>query len=258
MTNTPYPTPLWMTEGDDKRAGVKKMFAQIATRYDLLNSLFCFRLHYRWRSHAAQALKLNPGDTVLDLCCGTGSFVEPLSRQVGTKGKVVGLDFCLPMLQVAANRRAANPRAANPRAANPRAAKARFALGDALKLPLASESLDGVSVGWGIRNLVDVDAGHREIFRVLKSGKRFVSVDMAQPQNSTIDALSKRLFLTVVPALAKLLGSSPSAYLYLPKSTENFKSREQLVASMSQAGFTQVGWKNLMLGNVCIHWGLKP
>jgi demethylmenaquinone methyltransferase/2-methoxy-6-polyprenyl-1,4-benzoquinol methylase len=242
MADTPYTKPVWMSEGDEKRARVKSMFAQIASRYDLLNSLFCFRLHYRWRTIAAAKLELREGDTVLDLCCGTGSFVNPLRRAVGASGTVLGVDFCLPMLLVGAKRQ---PK------------KAEFALGDALALPVASSSVDGLSVGWGIRNLADVDAAHREIFRVLKPGKRFASVDMAQPAHPIALSISRKLFVSVVPMLASLFGKG-SAYMYLPQSTERFKSRQELADSMSNAGFTDVRWQDLMFGNICVHWGLKP
>jgi demethylmenaquinone methyltransferase/2-methoxy-6-polyprenyl-1,4-benzoquinol methylase len=176
------------------------------------------------------------------MCCGTGFFVLPLWRKVGPTGSILGVDFCRPMLE---------------RAAEHFPTQANFALGDALTLPLAPASMDGLTVGWGIRNLSDVDAAHREIYRVLKPGKRFVSVDMSQPRNRMVRAVSSFLFVNIVPRLASLFGLA-SEYMYLPKSTERFKSREDLVGSMTKAGFTQVGWQDAMLGNICIHWGLKP
>jgi demethylmenaquinone methyltransferase/2-methoxy-6-polyprenyl-1,4-benzoquinol methylase len=241
MSDAPYSKPLWMTEGDEKRARVKGMFAQLASRYDLLNSLFCFRLHYRWRTIAVEKLCLQAGDQVVDVCSGTGSFIAPLFEKVGVKGTVLALDFCVPMLQIAFRRESA---------------RARFAAADALALPVASGSFDGFSVGWGIRNIVDIDAAHREAYRVLKPEKRFVSVDMAQPRNAAIRWISRMLFATVVPMIAGLFGHG-AAYMYLPKSTEKFKSREELAESMQRAGFSQVEWQDLMFGNVCVHWGLK-
>jgi demethylmenaquinone methyltransferase/2-methoxy-6-polyprenyl-1,4-benzoquinol methylase len=199
-------------------------------------------MHYRWRAIAASKLELSTGDSVLDLCCGTGSFIRSLRRLVGNDGAVIGIDFCMPMIGVAARR---SPR------------QAQYVLGDALALPLPNESLDGVTVGWGIRNLADVDGGHREIYRVLKSGKRFASVDMAQPTNPIVLAISRSLFMKAVPTLGALFGKK-QAYQYLTESTERFKTRAELVKSMTEAGFVEVGWQNLMFGNICIHWGLKP
>src|SRR5579862_9689870 len=90
---------IWQTEGVQKRAAVRGMFAEIAPTYDLLNSLISFKLHHRWRAAAVRQMRLNEGDSVLDVCCGTGDFMRPLRKAVGSKGGVYGVDFCLPMLE---------------------------------------------------------------------------------------------------------------------------------------------------------------
>jgi demethylmenaquinone methyltransferase/2-methoxy-6-polyprenyl-1,4-benzoquinol methylase len=216
------------------------MFAQIAPRYDLLNSLMSLSLHHRWRAYAVSKLNLKRGDSALDVCSGTGDFMLPLRRAVGSQGHVFGLDFCLPMLQVAKQKELKN-----------------LALADACKLPVRDAALNGVSVGWGIRNVPDIDAAHKEICRALKPGGRFVSLDMAQPRNSFLKALSRFMFKTVAPKLGALFGNK-EAYTYLPESTERFWSREELASSMQKAGFKDVGCKDLMMGNICVHWGTKP
>ena len=165
--------PIWNTEGEKKRAAVQGMFAQIAPRYDLLNSLMSLSLHHRWRDYAVSKLALKHGDSALDVCCGTGDFMLPLNKAVGEQGKVFGLDFCLPMLQVAREKNLPS-----------------LALADACQLPVRDGTLNGVSVGWGIRNVPDIDAAHREIARVLRPGGRFVSLDMAQPRYAFLKALS--------------------------------------------------------------------
>jgi demethylmenaquinone methyltransferase/2-methoxy-6-polyprenyl-1,4-benzoquinol methylase len=135
--------------------------------------------------------------------------------------------------------------------------EATLSLGDACSIPLASSSADGVSVGWGIRNVPDIDQAHQEIQRVLKSGKRFVSIDCAEPESSVIRAATSVLRTPMLGFLGRLMGSS-EAYKYLSESTARFKSREELAASMRSAGFIDVHYKNLMLGNICVHWGTKP
>ena len=130
-------------------------------------------------------------------------------------------------------------------------------LGDACSLPVASGSFDAVSVGWGIRNVPDIDRAHQEAFRVLKSGGRFVSLDMARPKSRLIGKLSETAFHVAVPVLGRLFGKK-EAYTYLPKSTHRFMTREQLAESMRQAGFKDVAWKDMMMGNVCAIWGTKP
>lgn len=230
---------IWEAEGREKRAAVQAMFGRIAPSYDLLNSLISFRLHGRWRGYAASLLNLKPGDTALDVCCGTGDFVGPLRRLVGAQGSVVGLDFCAPMLAVA---RQKGVRADS------------LVLADACCLPVADGSVDGVTVGWGIRNVPDLDLAHREIARVLRPGGRFVSIDMASPRNGLVRRVSTWMFNTMVPRLGSLFGQR-EAYTYLPKSTQRFSTREELIDSMQRAGLVKCGWKDLMLGNVCVHWG---
>lgn len=232
---------IWQTEGAQKRSAVQRMFADIAPSYDLLNNLICARMHGRWRSAAVKQMKLQPGQKALDVCCGTGDFMKPLAEAVGSSGTVVGVDFCLPMLEHAQTK----------------LGKPKLSLGDACCLPMVSESFDGVSVGWGIRNVPDIDAAHRELFRVLKPGGKFVSLDMARSKNRLVRSISEWVFNTIVPRLGSLFGKT-DAYTYLPKSTQRFSTREQLSQSMTQAGFTDVGHRDFMLGNICLHWGRKP
>jgi len=232
---------IWQTEGPQKRAAVRRMFSDIAPTYDLLNSLMCMRLHYRWRKLATAQLQLKPGDHALDVCCGTGDFILPLTSAVGGQGKVVGVDFCEPMLH----------------RAQEKLIRPLLSLGDACSLPIQSTAFDGASVGWGIRNVPDIDAAHREIFRVLKPGARFVSLDMARPRNKLVRGVSRWMFEAIVPRLGRIFGKT-EAYTYLPKSTALFRSREELAESMRAAGFTGVGYRDFMLGNVCLHWGQKP
>jgi demethylmenaquinone methyltransferase / 2-methoxy-6-polyprenyl-1,4-benzoquinol methylase len=132
-----------------------------------------------------------------------------------------------------------------------------LSVGDACCLPVASGAFDAVSVGWGIRNVPDIDAAHREVFRVLKPGGRFVSLDMARPRNAPMRAFSSFLFQKLVPRLGALFGKT-EAYTYLPESTERFKSREDLAESMRAAGFTDVAHRDFMFGNICLHRGSKP
>jgi len=230
---------IWMTEGAKKRLAVQGMFAEIAPTYDLLNSILSLALHHRWRRLAVSTLELNSGDRALDVCCGTGDFMIPLRRAVGKSGMVVGMDFCLPMLERAKAK-----------------IQEMLSLGDACNLPIASEQFDAVSVGWGIRNVPDIDAAHRELARVLKPGGRFVSLDMALPTNKFIRRASQVFTNSVVPRVGAVFGKS-KAYTYLPKSTQSFSTREQLAASMQRAGLIDVRHKDLLLGNVCIHYARK-
>ena len=230
---------IWQAEGEEKRNAVQSMFAAIAPNYDRVNSLMSFSLHKKWRESAVATLNLREGDSALDLCCGTGDFLIPLRAKVGSSGDLVGIDFCEPMLQQAKVKD-----------------KATLLLGDATQIPLADESVDGVTVGWGIRNVPDIDQTHREIHRVLKPGKRFVSLDMAMPENSVVRGLARFVGKHILPRVGARFGAE-QAYTYLPESTVRFWDRARLAESMRVAGFVDVGHRDLFLGNICLHWGTK-
>ena len=241
MKATPQVESLWKAEGEQKRTAVRQMFADIAPTYDLCNSLMSFRLHGRWRTYAVSKLNLKPGDQVADICCGTADFFAPLRKGIGPTGTLLGVDFCLPMLELGATKDG----------------KATRAVGDACRLPLQSASVNAASVGWGIRNVPDIDAAHREIFRVLKPGGRFVSLDMARPENGLVRGVSNFMTLKMLPRLGAMFGKR-EAYTYLPQSTQRFKTREELKQSMEAAGFKDVQYQDLFFGNICLHWGVKP
>lgn len=240
MSSKAETTP-WLAEGDDKRQLVRKMFADIAPSYDLLNSLMSLRLHKRWRRSAVAAIQPEAGDTALDLCTGTGDFLFPLRRAVGSSGTVIGIDFCQAMLQ---------------RAAKKIGERAWLGLADAGRLPICSQSVTVVTVGWGLRNVPDVASVLAEIARVLKPGGRMVSLDMAQPRNPILAKLSEVAFHQGIPLVGRLFGKK-EAYTYLPKSTKRFLSREEMRSAMERAGFDHVEHKDFYLGNVCMHWGCK-
>jgi len=233
--------PIWERKGEQKRSSVQQMFAEIAPSYDRVNGILSLSMHRQWRAAAVKSLTLTAGETVVDLCSGTGDFVAPLREAVGPKGRILATDFCMPMLAQADQKGEAS----------------LCASGDATRLPLRSSVTDGVTVGWGIRNVPDIDAAHAEAFRILRPGGRFVSIDMARPEGAVSRRVSKFLFLTLVPTLGRLIGRA-EAYRYLPESTETFWSREQLAQSMQRAGFTDILWKDFMFGNICLHFGRKP
>lgn len=232
---------IWQQEGAQKRGSVRRMFAEIAPSYDALNSIMSLRSHHRWRRNAVAKLELLPGQSALDVCCGTGDFMVPLKSAVGEAGFVAGLDFCTPMLE----------------RAQEKLIEPALAQGDACALPIGDETFDAVSVGWGIRNVPDIDAAHRECFRVLKPGGRFVSLDMALPRTKLRRTAARLVSHRIIPWLGRMIGKV-EAYTYLPKSTESFRTREELKSSMEAAGFVQVGYRDFMGGNICMHWGRRP
>lgn len=215
------------------------MFAEIAPTYDLLNSVMSLRLHRKWRAAAVSTLNLAPGDMALDVCCGTGDFLVPLRLAVGKSGGVAGIDFAAPMLQRAKTKTTSD-----------------LILGDAGTLPFAADSFDGVTVGWGLRNVPSIDQSLKEIVRVLRPGGRFACLEMSRPKGM-VGWLSERVFHIVVPVLGTLFGRS-KAYTYLPKSTAKFVTPDRLTELMTATGLRGVTYKTMFFGNVCLHVGTKP
>lgn len=232
---------------DEKRAFVRALFDGVAPRYDLLNSLLSLRLHHRWRRAAAGQAALAPGGVALDVCTGTGDLALELARRVGPGGRVIGGDFSLPMLRL--GRQKIRRRGA--------AGFVSMALADALRLPFGDNAFDAATVGFGIRNVADVEAGIREMARVVRPGGRVVLLEFSQPKNPIFARLYRWYSFRVMPWLGGLISGRRWAYEYLPSSVAAFHTREQLTEMMRRAGLGDVRVLDLNFGTVVIHCGVK-
>jgi demethylmenaquinone methyltransferase/2-methoxy-6-polyprenyl-1,4-benzoquinol methylase len=221
------------------------MFARIAPRYDLANRVLTGGLDERWRRRAIAILAPPRGGEILDCCCGTGDLVFGLLRSDRTL-KVTGIDFCRPMLD-RAQRRA--------RAAG---VNARFVEGDVMTMPFEDSTFDGATMGFSLRNVVDVEATLREILRVIRPGARFVSLDVTKAPNRSFKRLFDLYFYRFVPVIGGIIGGSRSAYSYLPNSLTHHPNAAQLADRFARAGFGQAGYVSLMGGAIAIHYGIKP
>src|SRR5690349_356110 len=224
---------------------VNRMFDRVAGRYDALNSLMTAGLHHRWRERAAAQTQLQPGDSALDVCCGTGDLALELSHLTTPRGHVVGCDFSEPMLDLAREK-----------AAERGADGVRFEWADALELPYDGERFDAVTVGFGVRNLADLDRGLREMARVLKPGGRLVILEITQPTRPPLSFFFSLWFDRVVPLLGAL-SDEPEAYSYLPESVRSFPAPHGLAAKMDRAGFAGIRYTVLAGGIIAIHSGVK-
>ena len=221
------------------------MFDRIAGVYDLMNSAMTAGMHHGWRERAADRAELSPGDAALDLCCGTGDLALELARRVGPEGAVVGCDFSERMLEFA--RRKAGQRGAS---------QVRFEWADALELPYAGSSFDAVTVGFGARNLADLERGLDEMTRVLKPGGRAVILEITQPRRRPLSTFYSLWFDRLVPLLGAAAGDR-DAYAYLPESVRRFPSPQGLAAAMAGAGLERVRYLLLAGGIIAIHSGVK-
>lgn len=242
----PMHTTVTPTSGaQSKGAFVREMFARIAPRYDLANRLMTAGLDERWRRRAIRLLAAKPGARILDCCCGTGDLVFGLLRSDPSLD-VTGIDFCRPMLE-----------RAEQRAAHQGGRKAAFIEGDVLAMPFASEAFDGATMGFSLRNVVDVDATLREILRVLRPGARFVNLDVSKAPNKLFKRCFDLYFYGIVPMLGGIVGGSPVAYRYLPNSLTHHPNAPELRDRFARAGFVDAGYLPLMGGSIAIHYGRK-
>jgi len=232
-------------QSPDFSGQVNRMFDRVAGRYDALNSVMTAGLHHRWRERAADRAELGPGDSALDVCCGTGDLALELARRVTPGGHVVGCDFSEPMLDLAREK-----------AAGRGAAAARFEWADALQLPYDGERFDAVTVGFGVRNLADLDRGLREMARVLKPGGRAVILEITTPARPPLSLFFSLWFDRIVPLLGAF-SSDPEAYSYLPESVRSFPNPRGLAGKMDAAGFERIRYTVLAGGIIAIHSGVR-
>ena len=230
---------------EGKRAYVRRMFSEIAPRYDLLNRLLSLGIDRRWRTIALRRLAWDraPEGVFLDLCAGTLDVGAQLSRLGGFRGRILGADFAEPML----------------RAGVGKAPVATLApvVADALALPVREAAFDGAIVAFGIRNVARLDAGLREVHRVLRPGARFVILEFSTPRLPLVRAAYLFYFHRVLPLIGRLVSGHRTAYTYLPRSVAHFPETETLAAAMTAAGFRDVRWEPLTFGIAAIHVGTK-
>lgn len=232
-----------LSGGREKRAYVRAMFSAIAPRYDLLNHLLSLNVDRRWRRQAVDRLgwERNPAGRYLDLCAGTLDLAADLGAREGFRGSVVGADFVLPMLVLGKGK-----------------SKAVSAVNaDALELPFPDQAFDGATVGFGVRNLMDLDAGLVEAARVLRPGARFVILEFSTPPHQPLRALYFFYFRRLLPFIGRLVSRHGDAYTWLPESVLAFPEPEALAARLRQAGFGEVSYERLLGGICALHVGVK-
>jgi demethylmenaquinone methyltransferase / 2-methoxy-6-polyprenyl-1,4-benzoquinol methylase len=229
--------------GPEKRAYVRSVFSAIAPTYDRLNRIISFRFDQGWRRYAVAQLgwEREPAGIYLDLCAGTMDFGATLAGRPAFDGRIIGADFVRPMLELGRHK---SPRLVPVNA-------------DALDLPFPDLAFEGAMIGWGVRNLVDLDAGLGEVARVLKPGARLVVLEMALPRQRVLRTVYQFYFRRVMPWIGRVISKHTTAYSWLPESTRVFPAPPELARRMEAQGFERVRYE-LFMGGVCaMHVGTK-
>lgn len=222
------------------------MFAGIAGRYDLLNHVLSLNIDKRWRRLVARELADvlgRPDAVVLDVACGTGDLSIELNA--GARARIIGTDFCRPMLSLAKSK-AEGLRRPIP-----------FVEGDAMGLPFPDEMFDAVTIAFGLRNLANVANGLSELARILKPGGRLGVLEFSSPVVPGFGRLFNLYFSHILPRIGGAISGSQSAYEYLPDSVSKFPDQKTLSAMIEKTGFNDVTYRNLTGGIAALHLGTK-
>jgi demethylmenaquinone methyltransferase / 2-methoxy-6-polyprenyl-1,4-benzoquinol methylase len=231
--------------GQEAEARIRSMFDRIAGRYDLLNTIMSARMHHRWRTRTVELADPPRGGRALDVCCGTGDLAIELKRQMGANAEVLGVDFSEAMLELAREK------------SRRRHLDVSYEAGNALELAHPDSSFDVATVGFGIRNLVDLERGVAEMARVVRPGGRVAILEITTPRRPPLSWFYSIWFFRVVPLLGTLTRDR-QAYSYLPESVRRFPAAPELAKLMGEAGLRDIRYRLLAGGIVAIHVGRVP
>ena len=225
--------------GTERSKYVQSMFTKIAHRYDLMNRLMTGGQDIRWRKQVIKLARLTPNASLLDLGTGTGDLAREALLQE-PQAKVTAADFTVEMMRV-----------------GKKSGNLQFSAADALNLPFKDTTFDAVVSGFLMRNVTDIQQALKEQYRALKPGGRIVILDTTRPKKNILSPFIWIHMHFIIPTVGGLLSGERDAYNYVPDTTENFLTAEQLAARMIAAGFKQVDFKRLMFGTIGMHWGEK-
>jgi demethylmenaquinone methyltransferase/2-methoxy-6-polyprenyl-1,4-benzoquinol methylase len=226
----------------DKGGVVREMFGRIAGRYDLVNTVMTGGVDAIWRRRAVDCLSVETDASLIDLCCGTGALARDASAKV-PRGKVVGVDFTPQMLEIARQRT--------------RETNVEYHEADVLHLPFEDAAFDGATMGFSMRNVVDIGECLRETARVLKPGAAFVNLEVGKPPNALWRRAFYLYFYGIVPLIGRFIGKDAAAYRYLPQSLANFPDADALAGLFAANGFSNVRYVPLVGGVAALHVGVR-
>ena len=233
--------------GDAKQTYVADLFARIAGRYDLMNSLMTGGMHHRWKRLTARMAAEGLSGDALDIATGTGDLAFFLARERGIK-EAMGIDLLSEMIVLAQEKRIDSSRPSN----------VSFLTGDALRLPFPEGAFACATAGFSLRNMPDLPKAIAEMARVVQPGGRVTTLELTPMPPSLRASLFRAYFHGVVPLIGQLVAGDRRAYTYLPQSVDYFLQADRLASLFSHVGLTDVGYRKLGFGTVAIHYGIKP
>ena len=225
--------------GQKRAAYIQNMFTHIARRYDLMNRLMTAGQDIHWRKQVIQLARLTDDSCLLDIGTGTGDLAREALTQY-PRSKAIAADFTPEMMRVGQKRGALS-----------------FSAADALHLPFGDSTFDAVVSGFLMRNVIDLPKALQEQYRVLQNGGRIVVLDTTRPKKNILSPFIWLHMHFLIPTLGRLLAGTSDAYRYLPESTEEYLTAEELAAELASARFTNVNYRRTMFGTIAIHWGEK-
>jgi len=234
-----------ITSTEKKQLYVNQMFATIAPRYDLVTSLLSYGRDKRWKRQLVELARIEPQHEILDLACGTGDITFMLAEKL-THGRVIGVDISAAMLEIARQKK---------RQLGLKTIE--FESGDIMHLAFSESCFDRITVGYGLRNVPDLSKLLEEIFRLLKPGGRFLSLDFGKPANRIYRAVYLEYLTVVGSALGWILHGNADIYRYIPESLKLYPAQQGVKALMDMMGFVDTGYTCYLGGAIAINYGTK-
>lgn len=231
---------------ENKEKHVHSVFETIAPKYDMMNDLISFRRHKAWRKFTMRKMNVQPGNSAIDLCCGTCDWTIALAKASGT-GKVVGLDFSRNMLEI--GRAKVEKEGLG--------GQIQLVQGNAMDLPFENDRFDYATIGFGLRNVPDLDKVLSEMARVVKPGGKVVCLELSKPTAEPFRTVYYTYFEKILPLLAKWFAKRYEQYKWLPESLVAFPDRIELEARFRQAELADVRSYSFFLGVAALHIGTK-
>ncbi|CAM3233663.1 MULTISPECIES: demethylmenaquinone methyltransferase [Brevibacillus] len=236
------------TQMNEKAQYVHSVFESIAEEYDKMNNIISFGSHVAWRNYTMKQMNIQPGQSALDVACGTADWTIALAQAVGPTGRVEGLDFSQNMLDVGAYKVSKSNVDSMVKLVN----------GDAMNLPYEDNTFDYATIGFALRNVPDIQTVLNEMTRVVKPGGKIVSLEVSKPPFIPYRKLFYLYFYNILPVIAKMAINKYEQYAWLPQSLTNFPDSKELAGMFQKAGLDPVQVKLFMGGVAALHMGTKP